>query len=359
MTVTYPGGQQEVALDRDGRGELRPAPASRACRSFVDRTSEGGNIDSGGGGAAPLGAGVTELRDRAALPPSRSPWMPSRSTSGAGRARSSSLDGRRYPHGSGRLRLAIHLGRPVEARGMRADERLDLEAGVRRIELGATAAFSPSSVLAQEPSIATDDARRLARRSACPEAGKTYRTPGAGETLVLRHNDNPGLDTHEAGGAPFGRRCRAAVAAGLPRFPATSPEVTTQLRTREHLSSRAWPWGSLHPSWSVASCWYMVVVAVDPRTTFPRRWVGSRWVGAVMSATDSVLAGGLVAGWWGVGPRSRGERSCWHRWWRRREESRVPGGPRAGGGRGYVVYSVRTLGQRGRVGEGDHRLTEC
>lgn len=185
VRVSYVGGSQTVSLDRSGRAELEPVHVNGVSIT-VTKVQPTANVTSGGS-FEPVGAGVSEvsLGGLGLLPLSLSD-SPHDFGCGSGPA---------FQVGASSMETAVvaspHdllLGRPVRLRPC-GSETVRLDAGTSTVQLGATAAFQPVSVVltrlgGTSVTSSTTDARARGSHG--------WTTSPGGDTLVLRQNENPG-----------------------------------------------------------------------------------------------------------------------------------------------------------------------
>ncbi|MFC7724504.1 DUF3367 domain-containing protein [Nocardioides sp. GCM10028917] len=183
ITVTYPGGSQSVRVSNDGVATLEPFRTA-SLSILVDQATEGGNLDSDGPGS-PLGVGISELRFNGSAFATISVGT-AEVDYGCGSGPDLTVDGDTIRTAVGAAPLDLHLGRAVAARLCGTDE-LSLAGGSTRIELGATPAFRPVSLVLTREGGASEPAPPRT----VEVADDTY-TLASGDLLVLRRNVNRG-----------------------------------------------------------------------------------------------------------------------------------------------------------------------
>ena len=289
VTVSYPGGSQKVELGRDGTGTMRPVRTS-SLSILIDQTSQGGNLDSDGLGS-PLGVGVSEL-SIGGVPFAAIPIDAEEADRGCGSGPDLVVNGESFETAVVGSALAIHLGRPVDARVCGTDE-LALDAGENRVELRATAAFSPASLVLSGPS-STDLGGTLV---SAPRNGASY-APMNGDTLILHHNANPGWTA-----ATDGQDLVPLEVDGwqqgfvLPKGNAGTQSVHTAFAPQSFYRLGLLVGGGLLAGCVLLYAWWRR--RPGRQDAAPLR--EARFAAGPLAGLALMLTGGLTAGWWGFG----------------------------------------------------------
>ena len=187
VTVSYAGGSQAVRLDARGRAALRPVSVSGVSLTVID-TQPTANVEPDGSVEA-VGAGISELRV-GGLPYAPVTLSDLPHDYGCGSGPVLSADG--VPHRTAVVGSphAIFLGQVVSLRVCDGTS-ISLTQGYATVQLGATALFSPDRVTLTRvgsPSLAAG----AGLEPAGADGDGSLRTSPDADTLVLRHNDNPG-----------------------------------------------------------------------------------------------------------------------------------------------------------------------